>query len=764
MTTGSTTDVGVALSDAIHGGYVAHLSGGTYRIDSPIVIHVTETIQGALGIDGGGATLLSEVTNGSPLIQIVVDPGVDFRYLTLSNFNIQGNGQEGSGIQVIADGNDQWAYNWAISNVHVEHVGGYGLDMRGSIFEGVIADSWMDENALGGAYFSHSPSGGVVSALRWLGGGARDNGGPGVVLDNGVRDLGVDGATFAGNAGPGINALWGITAVNNSTFQDNLDYGVLFQNYGSFDGNTFTSSGAQTVGIRGYLAGQARLDGNTAAYTGSGTDQTLLADLQGDGSVYITDNAGRIVSGPRLPVNEMGSELIDVTRTTAGVDLPTLEAITAATTAPVPESTGTGLLETTLRGAIDNGTVAHMTADTYTVTTPIVINVTQSTDGPAGIDLGGAKIISQVDDGLPVIVIQVAPGVELGSLTLSNFSISGSGREGDGIKIVADGPDRSIHDWSIDNVNVEHVGGVGLDVLGNVSHGTVYNSWMHGNDQGGARFAASAGGGVPDELEWIGGGTRKNGVAGLILDNGAHDMTVSGAYFVDNDGPGIVATAGITLVETSGFENNLGAGAVVEGPSTFIGDTFATYGPQTVGVGGELIGGQVTLAGIGSEYYGPGANPTMTANLQGEGALAITGRGNVAAGPDVVVTGLQATVIESQGATSLIQAGDSYLMSGEGSSGPAMREAGVIVDGRLGDWEPIAVETAAGSYHVVWTSRAADQYVVWIMDGGGNHVSTMPGLMSGSSPELQSLEPDFGQDLNGDGTIGVPPPSNDWLA
>jgi hypothetical protein len=53
-----------------------------------------------LGIDGGGATLVSEVTDGSPLIQIVVDPGVDFSYLTLANFNIQGNGSEGSGIQL----------------------------------------------------------------------------------------------------------------------------------------------------------------------------------------------------------------------------------------------------------------------------------------------------------------------------------------------------------------------------------------------------------------------------------------------------------------------------------------------------------------------------------------------------------------------------------------------------------------------------------------------------------------------------------------
>ena len=59
----------------------------------------------------------------------------------------------------------------------------------------------------------------------------------------------------------------------------------------------------------------------------------------------------------------------------------------------------------------------------------------------------------------------------------------GNGREGDGIKIVADGSrplDQTSH---ISNVNIEHVGGIGLDVIGNVS-GTVFDSWMHGNAPG----------------------------------------------------------------------------------------------------------------------------------------------------------------------------------------------------------------------------------------------------------------------------------------
>src|SRR5262249_20996683 len=141
MTTTTTTDFGSTLNAAIQGGSLAQLNGGTYTITQPIVIHVTSTTVGPVGIDGGGATLVSQVTNGQPLIQIVVDPGVDLRYLTLSNFNIQGNGQEGDGIKIVCDTNDGWVYNWNVSNVTVQHVGGYGLDMQGSVVEGIGADA-----------------------------------------------------------------------------------------------------------------------------------------------------------------------------------------------------------------------------------------------------------------------------------------------------------------------------------------------------------------------------------------------------------------------------------------------------------------------------------------------------------------------------------------------------------------------------------------------------------------------------------------------
>src|SRR5258708_38951553 len=141
MTSTTTTDFGAALSAAMAGGYVAQLNGGTYTVTQPIVIHVDSTIQGALGINGGGATIVSQITNGAPVIEIDVGPGVDLRYLNLSNFNIVGNGQEGDGIKIVADGNDRWNYNWNINNANVSPVGGYGTDIRGRLFQSLGTNS-----------------------------------------------------------------------------------------------------------------------------------------------------------------------------------------------------------------------------------------------------------------------------------------------------------------------------------------------------------------------------------------------------------------------------------------------------------------------------------------------------------------------------------------------------------------------------------------------------------------------------------------------
>ncbi len=668
------TDLNSILQSAMAGSYVAKGDGQTFTVSQTIVLHITSTTQGPLGLDLGGGTIVSNITDGSPVIQVVVDPGVDLRYLTFSNLTIQGNGHEGDGIQIVAAGNDRWVYNFSVNNVTVNHVGGYGLDIQGSVFEGMVSNSWMTNDGKGGAYFSHLGDG-QVSALHWFGGGFENNGGAGLMLDNGARDMSVDGAKFVGNAGGGISAASGITSVSNSDFQDNHGAGVWIQNYGNFSNNTFESSGAQTVGITGWLNGDATVVGNTSTWTGSGADPTTLANLQGYGNVYATGDHGTVVTGSSLSVSGLGGgDAASVTHSSSGVALPSLAAVTSATTA-APATTHTGNPVETALNAAAAGVAQHLTAPSYSVSAPIVIHLTSADHGPINIDFGGAKIQSSIANGGPVIEIVVDQGVNVSQLTISNLMINGNGAEGDGIKIVADGTDRSIQNLSINQVNIEHVGGIGLDVIGNV-HGTVFDSWMHGNNGGGARFANGVNGGVADGLAWTGGGFRKNGVAGLILDNGTHDMKVTGAYFVDNPGVGIDATSGITLVKESGFENNGGTAVVTNGSATFVNDTFSTYGPQQTAIGGYLNGGTINMSGIDKEYYGSGADTSVLGNFQGSGTVAIVGSGNIVAGSGIRVTGSGLTASNAGGVPAGLT-GTTTASAGTGTStvAPVLTEA-----------------------------------------------------------------------------------------
>jgi hypothetical protein len=119
-----------------------------------------------------------------------------------------------------------------------------------------------------------------------------------------------------------------------------------------------------------------------------------------------------------------------------------------------------------------------------------------------------------------------------------------------------------------------------------------------------------------------------------------------------------------------------------------------------------------------------------------------------------------ATVIEAAGATRLVQLGGNYLMYPvAGSSGPTLGYQGqAVTAGQFGAWTPIGTEQAGGGYQVVWKNGSADEYKVWTTDGSGMLVS-MGGLVFGGDAGLQSLESSFNQDLNGNGTIGLPTPT-----
>ena len=75
--------------------------------------------------------------------------------------------------------------------------------------------------------------------------------------------------------------------------------------------------------------------------------------------------------------------------------------------------------------------------------------------------------------------------------------------------------------------------------------------------------------------------------------------------------------------------------------------------------------------------------------------------------------------------------------------------------GEFGAWTPIGAVRTASGYDVAWTVAGTDKYTVWHTDSSGNYISNVIGAVSGTSYALQSLEPTFNQDLNGDDVLGL---------
>lgn len=112
--------------------------------------------------------------------------------------------------------------------------------------------------------------------------------------------------------------------------------------------------------------------------------------------------------------------------------------------------------------------------------------------------------------------------------------------------------------------------------------------------------------------------------------------------------------------------------------------------------------------------------------------------------------GIKTTVIEAAGAATLSQMADIYTVNGQ-----ILKYFGAtIAEGQFGVWMPIGAAQSDGGYQVAWKFGGADQYTIWDTDSTGNYIPTHK-ITSGNAAAFQSAETTFGQDLNGDGTIGI---------
>ena len=156
----------------------------------------------------------------------------------------------------------------------------------------------------------------------------------------------------------------------------------------------------------------------------------------------------------------------------------------------------------------------------------------------------------------------------------------------------------------------------------------------------------------------------------------------------------------------------------------------------TDGTGNWLSQGSVMS---GTSFALESLEPTFGYDLNGDGTV-----------------GVVTTTIEAFGATDLKQVANNFYLYAHGTTtGPELKFSGAAVTtGQFAAYTPIASEASGGGYKVAWKNGAANEYLVWTTDAGGNWLS-QTAAMSGTTYAMQSLETTYNQDLNGDGTVGL---------
>jgi hypothetical protein len=121
------------------------------------------------------------------------------------------------------------------------------------------------------------------------------------------------------------------------------------------------------------------------------------------------------------------------------------------------------------------------------------------------------------------------------------------------------------------------------------------------------------------------------------------------------------------------------------------------------------------------------------------------------------VVGLMTTAVETSGQTRLYDVADAYFIYPSSGSPVSLKVGGsMLAESQLGPWRAIGAEQVGAGYQVALKVFGGDLYTIWTVDSTGNYLSSGANL-SGSNSALQSVELTFQQDLNGDGSIGIPP-------
>ncbi len=302
--------------------------------------------------------------------------------------------------------------------------------------------------------------------------------------------------------------------------------------------------------------------------------------------------------------------------------------------------------------------------------------------------------------------------------------------------------------------------GSGYDVAWKDTSTGLYNIWSvdgHGNYVGNLVYGAAGNNVALESTEsTLQQDLNGDGVVGVytatLEASGVTKLTqVANTYSLDpsSGGTGPQLEFAGTVVTSGQFGSNwtiLGAEAVGAGYDVVWKDTSTgLYNIWSVDGHGNYVSNLVYGA-AGNSVALESTESTLQQDLNGDGII-----------------GIRTSVLESSGSTTLTQVANTYsLDSSSGGTGPQLKFGGAVVtSGQFGsNWALLGAEATGSGYDVAWKDTSTGLYNVWSVDGNGNYVGNLIYGATASSSSLQSLETLFQQDLNGDGTIGIPNHSN----
>ncbi|MBC7103376.1 MAG: right-handed parallel beta-helix repeat-containing protein [Parvibaculum sp.] len=298
--------------------------------------------------------------------------------------------------------------------------------------------------------------------------------------------------------------------------------------------------------------------------------------------------------------------------------------------------TGDGLVDETdaLQGAMD--AVLNASAPSflvippgrYRVSRPLRIEYRRETTGnvtqPHGILAHGATLLSGITDGSDVLTITSHATTRF--LLMEGLAIRGNRSEGRGLVFDCNREGSYIYNLCLRDIFVENCGSDGLNMIGNIFEGQIFNCYFRDNGGTGAVLKHGDAGGVLSAIHVFGSVFGGNANHGAVLSSPANDASFHGCYFLENGLFGLSAANGCPLLSHCGFENNHmkagskatgDAGARISNFGTLVGCTSHSIHYQTHLVRSYIVG-DVTMIGCS-------ASGSRLAALQSSG----TGRATV---------------------------------------------------------------------------------------------------------------------------------------